>query len=77
MLLYEKRDQLKLNWSKSLSFNLYKLLEKIITNRLLNKFDKYQHQPLQEVGFRKECTTIDHIETMRTLPEKSLDSVGL
>lgn len=47
---------------------LYKLLTKIITNCLNQKFDFYQ--PIEQASFRKGYSTIDHIQAVRTLVEK-------
>lgn len=55
----------------SLLSHVYKLLTKIITNRLTNKFDEYQ--PVEQAGFRRGFSTIDHLQTVRTLIEKSTE----
>ncbi|XP_044755023.1 uncharacterized protein LOC123313977 [Coccinella septempunctata] len=39
--------------------------------RLTNKFDEYQ--PVEQAGFRRGCSTIDHLQTVRTLIEKSTE----
>lgn len=70
ILLYKKGDKLKIDNYRPISLlpHPYKLLTKIITNRLTNKFDEYQ--PPEQAGFRKGYSTIEHIQTIRTLIEK-------
>lgn len=50
---------------------LYKLLTKIITKRLTNKFDFFQ--PVEQAGFRKGYSTTDHLQAIRTMVEKCME----
>lgn len=70
ILLFKKGDCTNLENFRPISLLsiLYKLLTKIITNRLSNKFDFYQ--PVEQAGFRKGYSTTDHIQAVRTLIEK-------
>lgn len=70
VLLYKKGDKLKIDNYRPISLlpHPYKLLTKIITNRLTNKLDNYQ--PSEQAGFRKNYSTIEHIQTLNTLIEK-------
>lgn len=70
ILLHKKGDILNINNYRPISLlcHPYKLLTKIITTRLTNKFDNYQ--PVEQAGFRKGYSTIEHIQTIRLLIEK-------
>lgn len=61
-VLHKKGDQLKIENYHSINLlpHPYKVLTEIITNRLTNKFNDYQ--PLEQTGFRKGFSTIDHIQ---------------
>jgi len=41
----------------------------LINNALGRKMDLYQ--PVEQAGFRKRFSTIDHLQTLRTLIEKA------
>lgn len=70
IILFKKGDRTNIENYRPISLLsvLYKLLSKIITNRLNNKFDFYQ--PVEQAGFRSSFSTLDHIQTIRTLIEK-------
>jgi len=64
-LLHKKGD--KLNLSKFRPISLLPLT-KILTNRLTRKLDEYQSS--DQAGFRKGHSTVEHLQTLRTLLEK-------
>lgn len=70
ILIFKKGDNTNIANYRPISLlsHLYKLLTKILTNRLTNKLDFYQ--PVEQAGFRKEFSTNDHLQTVRTLIEK-------
>lgn len=70
VLLFKKGDNTSIENYRPISLlsHLYKLFTKIITNRLTSKLDFYQ--PVEQAGFRKGYSTIDHLYTVRTLIEK-------
>ena len=70
ILIFKKGDNTNIENYRPISIlsHLYKLLTKIITNRITNKLDFYQ--PVEQAGFRKQYSTIDHLHTVRTLIEK-------
>lgn len=55
----------------SLLSHLYKIFMKIICNRLTSKLDFYQ--PTEQAGFRSGYGTNDHLQTIKTLIEKSIE----
>ena len=69
-ILFKKGDSTNIENYRPISLLsvLYKLLTKIIVNRLTNKLEFYQ--PIEQAGFRKGYSTIDHIQVVRTLIEK-------
>lgn len=73
ILLFKKGDNTNIENYRPISLlsHLYKLLTKIITNRLTNKLDAYQ--PVEQAGFRKGFSTIDHLQSIRTLIEKTTE----
>lgn len=73
ILLFKKGDNTNIENYRPVSLlsHLYKLLTKIITNRLTNKFGSYQ--PVEQAGFRRGFGTIDHLQTIRTLIEKTTE----
>lgn len=70
ILIFKKGDNTNIENYRPISIlsHLYKLLTKIITNRITNKLDFYQ--PVEQAGFRKHFSTTDHLHTIRTLIEK-------
>ncbi|KAM0735271.1 LINE-1 retrotransposable element ORF2 protein [Formica fusca] len=70
ILLFKKGDCTNMENYRPISLLsiFYKLLTKIITNRLSQRLDFYQ--PVEQAGFRKGYSTIDHIQAVRTLVEK-------
>lgn len=73
ILLFKKGDIANMENYRPISLlsHLYKLLTKIITNRLTRKFDFYQ--PVEQAGFRKGFGTTDHLQTIHNLIEKSAE----
>ena len=71
IILYKKgdREDIKNYRPISLLSHTYKLLTRIITNRVTNKLDQFQ--PVEQAGFRGGYSTIDHIHTVRQIIEKS------
>ncbi|XP_050449705.1 uncharacterized protein LOC126850606 [Cataglyphis hispanica] len=69
-LSYKKGDKLNIENYRLISLlpHSYKLLTKIIINRLTNKFDSYQ--PPEQARFRKDYSTIEQIQNIKTLIEK-------
>lgn len=55
----------------SLLSHMYKWFTKIITKRLERKLDFYQ--PREQAGFRSGYGTNDHLQTIKTLVEKSIE----
>lgn len=70
ILIFKKGDNTDIENYRPISIlsHLYKLLTKIITNRITSKLDFYQ--PVEQAGFRKHFSTTDHLHTIRTLIEK-------
>lgn len=52
----------------SLLPHIYKILEKVICNRIQNKLD--ENQPREQAGFRSGYSTSDHLHTIQQLLEK-------
>lgn len=52
----------------SLITNIYKIYSKIILNRITRTLD--ENQPIEQAGFRKNFSTIDHIHTIKQIIEK-------
>ncbi|KAJ8704650.1 hypothetical protein PYW07_011838 [Mythimna separata] len=52
----------------SLISNVYKVFAKVILNRISNSLD--ENQPVEQAGFRKDFSTIDHIHTTKQLIQK-------
>jgi len=71
ILLHKKGDKLNLSnfCPISLWLHPYKLLTKILFhNRLTRELDEYQSS--DQAGFRKRHSTVEHLQTLRTLIEK-------
>lgn len=73
ILLFKKGDNSNIENYRPINLlsHMYKLLTRIITNRLTNKLDAYQ--PVEQAGFRKGFSTIDHLQAIRTLIEKTTE----
>lgn len=71
ILLHKKghRDDINNYRPISLSSNLNKLFMKIITRRLTKTLDS--NQPVEQAGFRTGFSTVDHLQTINQLIEKS------
>lgn len=73
ILIHKKGDATDLENYRPISLlsHLYKLFTKIITTRLENKLDFYQ--PMEQGGFRKGFGTNDHLQSIKTVIEKSIE----
>lgn len=73
ILLFKKGDNTNIENYRPINLlsHLYKLLIKIITNRLTHKLDFYQ--PVEQAGFRIGFSTTDHIQIIRTVIEKATE----
>lgn len=58
----------ELKTNLSLLFRLYKPFTKIITKKLTNKFGF--RQSVEQAGFRKSCSLINHLQPVKTSIEK-------
>lgn len=70
ILLYKKGDKYDIaNYRPiSLMSNLYKIFSKIILKRIEGTLE--EHQPIEQTGFRKGYSVIDHIHVARQIIEK-------
>ncbi|MBP1527199.1 MAG: hypothetical protein H9Q66_04685 [Spiroplasma ixodetis] len=73
ILLYKKgnRKDIRNYRPISLSSNISKMFMKIIKNRIYNQLDT--NQTPEQAGFRKNYSTIDHLQTMNQIIEKALE----
>lgn len=73
ILLHKKGDMAELDNYRPISLlsHLYKLFTRIITSRLENKLDFYQ--PVEQAGFRAGFGTNDHLQSIKTIIEKSVE----
>lgn len=71
IILYKKGDKEDIGKYRPISLlsHLYKLLTKILNNRIANKLDDIK--PVEQAGFRRGYSTIDHLHTLRQVIEKS------
>jgi hypothetical protein len=71
IILHKKGDKADIkNYRPITLLNvMYKLLTKILTNRLTTKFDGYQSK--EQAGFRKGFSTSDHLLSMKILIERA------
>ena len=70
VLLYKKGDQFNIGNYRPISLvsNIYKLFAKIILKRIEQTLD--EQQPIEQAGFRKNFSVIDHIHVVRQILEK-------
>ena len=70
-LFFKKGDKALLKNYRPISLlsHVYKLFSRVITNRLAQKFDDFQ--PVEQAGFRKGFSTVDHIHTLRQIIQKT------
>lgn len=73
ILLYKKGDPHDIGNYRPISLlpTLYKLFSSIINNRISETIDKCQ--PIEQAGFRKGFSTIDHIHTLELIIEKYME----
>lgn len=73
VLIYKKGDYTNIENYRPISLlsHLYKLFTRIINNRLTKKLDSYQ--PTEQAGFRKGFNTNDHLQTIKTVIEKTTE----
>jgi hypothetical protein len=71
ILIFKKGDREEIGNYRPINLlpAIYKLFTKILTNRLTTILDS--NQPREQAGFRKHYNTIDHIQTVRQVMEKS------
>ena len=73
IILFKKGDISNIENYRPISLlsQMYKLFTRIIANRLTNKLDSYQ--PVEQAGFRKGYSTVEHLQTLRLLIEKATE----
>ncbi|KAK0424256.1 hypothetical protein QR680_008579 [Steinernema hermaphroditum] len=71
ILLHKKGDPLELKNYRPISLlsAIYKLLTKVLTKRIERILDAAQ--PVEQAGFRKNFSTIDHLQAINQLVERS------
>ena len=71
ILLHKKGDRTNLSNHRPISLLdcTYKLFSKIVSNRITRTLDK--NQPIEQAGFRRGFSTIDHLQTINQLIEKT------
>lgn len=69
-MIYKKGDKHELGNYRPISLmsNIYKTFAKIILKRIERTLD--EHQPIEQAGFRKDYSVIDHIHVVRQVLEK-------
>ncbi|CAH2097703.1 unnamed protein product [Euphydryas editha] len=70
ILLYKKgsKDDIGNYRPISLISNVYKVFAKVILDRISVRLD--ENQPVEQAGFRKDFSTIDHIHTIKQIVQK-------
>ena len=70
ILLYKKGDKYDIGNYRPISLmsNLYKIFSKIILKRIEGTLE--EHQPIEQAGFRRGHSVIDHIHVVRQIVEK-------
>ena len=71
ILLYKNGDPRDMNNQRPISLLnvIYKIFTKVITNRITDKLD--ENQPREQAGFRRGYSTIDHLQTVNQIIEKT------
>ncbi len=71
ILIHKSGDRAEINNYRpiSLSSNICKIFMKILKHKIYNILDT--QQPVEQAGFRKNFSTIDHIQTLSQILEKS------
>lgn len=69
-LLFKKGDKYEIGNYRPISLmaNIYKIFAKILLKRIERTLD--EHQPIEQAGFRKNFSVIDHIHVVRQVLEK-------
>ncbi|GBP75022.1 LINE-1 reverse transcriptase homolog [Eumeta japonica] len=70
IFLYKKGDQYDIGNYRPISLmsNIYKIFAKIILKRMERKLD--EQQPIEQAGFRRDYSVLDHIHSVRQIIEK-------
>ncbi|KAI8422947.1 hypothetical protein MSG28_014050 [Choristoneura fumiferana] len=70
ILLHKKGDKDNIGNYRPISLisNVYKIFAKVILERITKVLD--ENQPIEQAGFRKDFSTIDHIHTIKQVLEK-------
>lgn len=70
ILIHKKGDKGDISNYRPISLmsNVYKLFAKVILERISTNLD--ESQPVEQAGFRKDFSTIDHIHTIKQIMEK-------
>ncbi|XP_050680147.1 uncharacterized protein LOC126976047 [Leptidea sinapis] len=73
ILLYKKGDKHDIGNYRliSLMSNIYKIFAMIILKRIERTLD--EHQPIEQAGFRKDYSVIEHIHVVRQVLEKRIN----
>ncbi|GJQ73614.1 hypothetical protein Trydic_g13957 [Trypoxylus dichotomus] len=73
ILVHQRTDIAQLENYRPISLlsHLYKVFIRIVITRLENKIDFYQ--PVEQADFRREYGTNGHLESIKTLIEKTIE----
>ena len=71
IIIYKKGDTAEINNYSQITLLpiTYKVFSRVILRRMLRTLD--QHQPREQAGFRSGFSTIDHIQVIMQLQEKT------